>query len=276
MISDVLLHVPAGDAADPGVDYGLSLAGAFNSHVTGVAFALEPQIPPAYFGALPADFLAASRGEAEKSAAAGLARMKQAAEGASLKFETHVAATTIDGAADAFGQLGRTHDLTVLTQPNPDRPGPEHVLLEAALFESGRGVLVVPYIQKTPMKLDRIIIAWDGGRAATRAVAEARPFLAKAGKVQVLVVEKGKPDPKGLPGSELAKHLARHNLKVELRRAVAVGQDVDGTILNEIADSQADLAIMGGYGHSRLREFVLGGVTRGMIQSMTAPVLMAH
>src|SRR5690606_18538496 len=168
-------------------------------------------------------------------------------------------------------------DLTVVGQPNPDRPGSQNVFLEAALFESGRAVLVVPYIQTKPAAFNRVMVAWDGGRAATRAISEARPLLAKAKQVEVLVVETGKPDPMQVLGADLARHLARHQLKVDLRNVVVSSkQDIDSTILNEVTNSDIDLVVMGGYGHSRLREFVLGGVTRGIIESMTAPVLMAH
>jgi nucleotide-binding universal stress UspA family protein len=151
------------------------------------------------------------------------------------------------------------------------------MFLESVLFDSGRSVLIVPYIQKKPVELNRVMIAWDGGRSATRAIAEARPLLAKAKQVEVLVVETGKPDTGQIPGSDLARHLARHKLKVELRHvSVSSKHEIDETILNEVTNSDIDLVVMGGYGHSRLREFVLGGVTRSIIQTMTAPVLMAH
>jgi nucleotide-binding universal stress UspA family protein len=277
MISDILIHVPTGKQPDAGVDYGLSVGRAFNAHVTGLAFALEPLVAPMYFGAVPGEIFADFRRDAEQAAAEAAARFQRAAEGAGCTADTSTVVTTIDGAAATFGRLARVYDLTVLTQPNPDKVGPEPALLEAALFESGRGLLVVPYVHRKPIEFDRVLIAWDGGRPAARAVAEARPFLAKAKQVEVLVVETGKPDPKAVPGADLARHLARHNLKIELRRSVVSSDtDIDATILNEISDSDVDLVVMGGYGHTRLREFVLGGVTRGIIEAMTAPVLMAH
>jgi nucleotide-binding universal stress UspA family protein len=265
MIADILIHVPAVAGADPGIDYGLSVARAFSAHATGIAFALEPQVAPTYFGAVPGEYVVQIREESERLAAEALRRFMRAADGSGVPAETRTATTTIDGAADVFGR------------PDTDRPGPEAALLEAALFESGRPLLIVPYVQKKSVEFDRVLIAWDGGRPAARAVAAAEPFLARAKQVEILVVESGKADLKAVPGADLARHLARHKLKVELRRAVVgSGQDVDATILNEIADSEVDLVVMGGYGHSRLREFVLGGTTRGIIGAMTAPVLMAH
>jgi nucleotide-binding universal stress UspA family protein len=255
----------------------LSVAKKLGASATGVTFALEPIVPPSFFGAAPVDYIVESRAIAEKAATEAAAKFSKLASGENVSAETRIATASVDGAADAFGRLSRIFDLSILTQPNPDRAGPESILIESALFESGRAVLVVPYIQKKPMELNRVMVAWDGGRAATRALSEARPLLEKAKQIEILVVETGKPDETQIPGADLARHLARHKLKVELRRVLAPSKgEIDSTILNEITDSGIDLVVMGGYGHSRIREFVLGGVTRGILESMTAPVLMAH
>src|SRR5262249_32763384 len=139
---------------------------------------------------------------------------------------------------------------------------------------SGRPVLVVPYIQKGPLKLDRVLVAWDGSRNAARAIADAMPLLAKAKTVEVVIVGKGKSDE--IPGADIAQHLARHDLKVELKRIVSPESDIASTLLSHIADTAADFIVMGGYGHSRLREFIYGGVTRSILSSMTVPALMSH
>jgi nucleotide-binding universal stress UspA family protein len=121
-----------------------------------------------------------------------------------------------------------------------------------------------------------VMVCWDGSRSAARAVGDALPFLLRAEKVEVVLVasEPGKSDE--IPGADIAHHLARHGLKVELKRIVAVDVDVTNTLLSHAADVGSDLLVMGGYGHSRLREFVLGGVTRGILASMTLPTLMSH
>jgi nucleotide-binding universal stress UspA family protein len=276
MLTEILINVPTGEQ-EPAVNYGLSLAKAFGAHATGVSFGIESLVVPSYFGAIPGEVVAQIRQESEDAARSAADRFMKAAKAAGVDADVRPMTATIDRAMDSFGRLARLHDLTVVGQPNPDRPGPQADFLEAALFESGRAVLIVPYIQKKPMELNRVMIAWDGGRAATRALAEARPLLAKAKLVEVLVVETGKPDSGQIPAADLARHLARHKLKVELRRVLASSKnEIDETILNEVSNAGVDLVVMGGYGHSRLREFVLGGTTRSMIQSMTAPVLMAH
>lgn len=277
MLTDVLINVPATEESDPSVGYGLSLAKAFGAHATGIAFGLEPLVASTYFGAVPGEFMIDLRVAAEKAAKDAADGFLKSAKAAGVDADSRAMTATVDGATDVFGRLARLYDVTVVGQPTPDRPGAQTLFLESALFDSGRSVLIVPYIQKKPAEFNRIMIAWDGGRAATRAIAEARPLLAKAKQVELLVVETGKPDSGQIPGADLAHHLARHKLKVELRHvAVSSKLDVDATILNEITNSDIDLVVMGGYGHSRLREFVLGGVTRGIIASMTAPVLMAH
>ena len=144
------------------------------------------------------------------------------------------------------------------------------------LFDSGRPVIFVPFIQKAGLKLDRVMVCWDGSRAATRAIADSLPFLQKAKQVEVVMVAGGKPKSDEIAGADLGQHLARHGLKVDVKRITSPDIDVPSTILSYAADSSADMIVMGGYGHSRLREFVLGGVTRGILETMTVPVLMSH
>jgi nucleotide-binding universal stress UspA family protein len=153
---------------------------------------------------------------------------------------------------------------------------PDEVINEGVLFESGRPVIFVPFIHKGAMKLDRMMVCWDGSRAATRAIADAMPLLKKAKQIEVVIIsdKPGKEDE--LSGADLGQHLARHGLKVEVNRIISPDIDVPSTILSHAADSFADMIVMGGYGHSRMREFVLGGATRGLLESMTVPVLMSH
>jgi nucleotide-binding universal stress UspA family protein len=126
------------------------------------------------------------------------------------------------------------------------------------------------------MKLDHAMICWDGGRAAARAVADSMPLLKKAKQVEIVVISDKPARQDEVPGADLGQHLARHGLKVTVKRITSPDIDVPSTILSYAADSSADMIVMGGYGHSRLREFVLGGATRGLLESMTVPVLMSH
>lgn len=150
------------------------------------------------------------------------------------------------------------------------------MIVEGALFGSGRPVIVVPYIQRKGLKLDRVVVCWDGSRAAARATGDAMPFLTRAKKISVVTVGAAPAKSEDVPGADIAQHLARHGRNVEVQRLVVADIDTTSAILSYVADAGADLIVMGGYGHSRLREFVLGGVTRGILGSMTVPVLMSH
>ena len=150
------------------------------------------------------------------------------------------------------------------------------MIVEGALFESGRPVIVVPYIQTAPFNLDRIMICWDGRRAAVRAVADTMPLLALAGRTEVVIVADVAEKDDELDGIDIVQHLARRGVDVKVNRIIREDMEVADVLLSYAADNGADLIVMGGYGHSRLREFILGGVTRSMLSSMTVPVLMSH
>ena len=151
-------------------------------------------------------------------------------------------------------------------------------LIEGLLFESGRPVKLVPYIQRDGLKLDRVVCCWDGSRQAARAINDAMPFLTRAGAVDIFIVtnEKTRNGQREIHGMRMGKHLAAHDVKVEVKTTVAPDIDVASAILAYVADSAATMIVMGAYGHSRTREFILGGATRGILQSMTVPVLMSH
>jgi nucleotide-binding universal stress UspA family protein len=136
--------------------------------------------------------------------------------------------------------------------------------------------LIVPYIQRGGLTLDRVLVCWDGSRNAARAVGDAMPFIIRAKATEIVIVTNEDAKSDEMPGADIAHHLARHGADVEVKRIVSTETDVAGTILSHAADVSADFLVMGGYGHSRLREFVLGGATRGILAAMTLPTLMSH
>jgi nucleotide-binding universal stress UspA family protein len=275
MIKDILVNLSLGDR-DPAGVYAVSMAEAFGAHVLGVAFAYEAAIPVGAMGGIPQEYIDAQRAESEKSAGQAVARFAKAAQRAGISSETRVVNTSLSGASDHLARIGRRFDIIVLGQPTHEQPMPGKLIDEGVLFESGRPVIFVPFIQNAGLKLDRVLVAWDGGRAATRAIADSLPLLAKAKQVEVVVIGNKPPKSDEMPGADLGQHLARHGLKVEVKRITATDIDVASTLLSYAADSSADFIVMGGYGHSRLREFVLGGATRGILEAMTVPVLMSH
>jgi nucleotide-binding universal stress UspA family protein len=276
MIKDLIVNVTVGESRDVAGPYAISIAETFEAHVGAVAFSYEPVIPPTVMGGIPASLIDAQRADNEKAATGALAQFDSAAKRAGVSFESRIVSASLAGAADTFGALARRFDLSVIAQAEPDKIAPEELIAEGALFGSGRPMVVVPYIQKTGVKLNRVMVAWDASRNAARAVADAMPFLAKAGSIDVVIVASERPKSDEVAGADIGHHLARHGLKVDVKRIVATDTDVANTILSHAADSSADFIVMGGYGHSRLREFVLGGATRGILSSMTVPVLMSH
>jgi nucleotide-binding universal stress UspA family protein len=227
-------------------------------------------------GGIPPEVIESQREESNKKVRTAITRFEQLAKRTGISFETRTISASISGAADEIGRIGRRFDLVIVGQPQRSDSLPDDVVDEGVLFESGRPVVFVPFIQKSGMKLDRIMVCWDGGRAAARAIADAIPFLKNAKQVEIVIISDKPGRNDELPGADLGQHLARHGLKVDVKRITSPDIDVPSTILSYAADSSADLIVMGGYGHSRLREFVLGGATRGLLEAMTVPVLMSH
>ena len=175
----------------------------------------------------------------------------------------------------------RYADLVIVGQE--DRTDPETTpargFVESVVLAGGRPVLILPYAGKLPRSFDNILLAWDGGREAARAAADAMPLLCAAKAVHVMHVNRGdRTDALGpIPGLDIGLFFARHGVHVEVTpergaNDIAVGDD----LLSRAADMSIDLIVMGGYGHSRVQEWVLGGVTRKLLETMTVPVLMSH
>ena len=277
MMKDILVSLPVGPtSSDAAVDYAISVATCFDAHLAGIALTYEPYVPGSVFNGVAADIVASYRAQIEKAGKAAVAKFEAAARRAGVSAQSHQLKTELAGIDELFAKTARRFDLSVVGQIEPSRDFPEEILPQTALFGSGRPVLVVPYIQKTGMKLDRVLVCWDGSRAAARAIGDAMPFLTRSKSTDVVTITRNEEPRDELPGVDIAQHLARHKLKVDFKRIVAKDQDVASIILSTAADIGSDMIVMGGYGHSRLREFVLGGATRGILAAMTVPVLMSH
>ena len=276
MIKDIVVNLSVGEKPGPACAYAVSLAAAFDAHLAGIAFLYDPIVPISGAGYIPADVIDAQERENEQATRSALNQFNTACARAGVSAEPLTLTASYGGVGEQFGRIARRFDVAIVGQAEPETSAVEEIIAESALFESGRPVIVVPYIQKAPLKLDNVMVCWDGSRSAARAIADAMPLLAKSGRVEVVIVtnERGKQDE--IEGADIGAHLARHGLNVEIKRTALGDIDVADVLLSHAADSGSDLIVMGGYGHSRLREFVLGGVTRSILRSMTAPVLMAH
>lgn len=184
-----------------------------------------------------------------------------------------------DEAGGGIGLQARYSDLIVIGQTSRDEPSPSVLpdFPEYIIMNSGRPVLVIPYAGEFPSISKRPLISWDAGREATRAVTDAIPLLRRAELVQVAIFNpRAYPDAHGeQPGADIALYLARHGIKVEVSTHKTT-TDVGNALLSLAHDLDSDMIVMGGYGHSRFREMIMGGVTRTILESMTIPVLMSH
>jgi len=276
MVKDIVVNLSVREDGGNVGDYAVSVADALGAHIAGIAFLYDPIVPISGTGYIPAEIIDTQVADNQDAAKAAIDRFNAATARTGVSAETVTLSASAAGAGDQFARIARRFDLAIVPQAEPKGGTVEELIAETTLFESGRPMIVVPYIQKSPLKLDLVMVCWDGGRQAARAINDAMPLLAKAGRVEVVIVanEPGKQDE--IEGADIGKHLARHGLKVEVKRITAGKIDIGAALLSHAADNATDFVVMGGYGHSRLRQFILGGVTRSILQSMTAPVLMAH
>ena len=275
MIKDIIVNLSVGRPRDIAGEFAISVATLFQSHLSAIAFAYEPVIGATPFDCVSPNIIENFRAEQKAEASKAQQAFDRHARLAGLSCDSRVVSAGAADAASTFSTLARNYDLSVVAQAQPDDGLPDSLAVQAVLFDSGRPVLIVPYIQSTGIKLDRVMVCWDGSRSAARAIGDALPVLERASQIDVVTVEQTERRNE-LRGAQIAAHLARHKLKVELKPIVAPDSEAANVILSQAADSSCDLIVMGGYGHSRLREFVLGGVTKDMLSTMTVPVLISH
>ncbi len=268
----ILVHVDDQPRRAERLNLAFELTSRFEAHLVAL-FALDAARIPSYAlaeaGPLVREIEARRRGEAARAAEQEFRR----AERPGIK-----APEWRISPQDAFSAVrlsARYADLVILGQPEPDQAA-ARAFAEEVLLSAGRPVLFVPYTGRFRDVGQHVLIAWNASREAARAVSDALPLLARAQSVEIVAFSPDEADHGEIAGADIALFLARHGVKASAARQSAPDIDVGSQILSRIADSNADLLVMGGYGHSRLRELALGGATRTVLESMTVPVLMAH
>ncbi len=273
-MKDLLVHLDVTEKGDNIQDFAISLAAEFGAHLTAAGVVIEIVPPASFMGEFPYDLMLEAAEQARAAARTAFERLRNAAP-ASVTSELVMIDSVAGQAREEFGRLARHFDLSIVGQGGDESGSDDELMAEGALFRSGRPVFVVPWIHKGPAKFGKAMVAWDGGLAAARAVSDALPLLKRAGEVEVVsIAMKGLPSDE-LPGFNITRHLTRHGIAATLKK-LPHADDVGGALLSHAADSSADYIVMGGYGHSRLREFILGGATRTMFKSQTIPVFMSH
>jgi nucleotide-binding universal stress UspA family protein len=283
-IKDIVVHVDGSPRAAPRIRLGANLAARHGARLIGVF------VTPPLIDALQRRFVSVEIPERIlKDISASIAeQQREAVAAAEAEFRKLAAETT--AAAEWRVQEGypagalavnlRYADLAIVGQTPPDQGGieAEEAVPEEVLMGGGGPVMVVPHYGSYAKVGERVAIAWDASPTAARAVRDAMPLLATASKVMVLAVN---PERSGarhgqVPGSDIALHLARHGVKAETEVSHSEEISVGDMVLSRAFDLGADLIVMGAYGHSRLREVLLGGVTRHVLAHMTCPVMMSH
>jgi nucleotide-binding universal stress UspA family protein len=193
---------------------------------------------------------------------------------AGISYAIHPAADVPAEAATSIGTAARLYDLAVVLQPEAKLQTFDNAVPTEVLFQAGGPVLFVPHILRSAFEPKRIGICWDGSRPAARAVRDARLFLARADALVVISINDSAPA--DASAKKLVKHLAREGLPSKLIELPAARSDTQPSILSLAADEDLNMLVMGAYGHSRLQEGILGGVTREMLRTMTVPTLMSH
>ena len=257
------------------LDLALALAAEHHAHLTGL-HVMPPALTPIY-GDMPVPDTVEKmqRLELENAARRAAAIFAERAGRATVSTEWRVAEGDIVRVAS---EHARYADLTVLPQ------GMDLGFASADLARLpqemavgvGRPVLVIPRYGSFPRVGGRVLVAWNGSREATRAVHDALPLLRRAEQVTVLSIDPDADAERRLPGADVSLHLTRHGVTVQAATIAGADVAVGDLLLSYVADHEIDLIVMGAYGHTRLREMVLGGATRTLLRHMTVPVLMSH
>ncbi|WP_018321754.1 universal stress protein [Bradyrhizobium sp. WSM2793] len=278
MYKDILVHIPTERPMRSAIEGSISLAAQVNAHLDAVAIGYVAT-SAAYVmegGAAVAAVFELERERAVERAEAALAVFGIEAANAGISYGCRALGAIPVDAAGSLGEMARLHDLTVVLQPDPAQSSFDNDVPGEILFQAGSPVLFLPYTFHGPFKANRIGICWDGSRLAARAVHDAAPFLARADAIVIITINEAAAVSDEASANGLARHLGRRGLSTRAVGLSATRADIQPTILSLAADEGLDLLVMGGYGHSRLQERVLGGVTRAMLQAMTVPTLMSH
>jgi nucleotide-binding universal stress UspA family protein len=272
MFKDILVVFGENDARAS--SYAVSFARQFNAHVTAACATPTPVLIDFAQGETCFDFALERQAEVDTKAVGQLRDFVTTARELSVRAHAILPDDADWSDADDLPVFARNFDLTIAAQPEP-KDFTARRQINAMLTRSGRPLLLVPYVQSDPANFRNVIVAWDGSRSAARALADALPILKKAVSVEIVTVAIEMDTKISQQSANVVRHLAAYGIKASFM-TIASQIDVGNVLLSHIADMEGSLLVMGGFGHSPLREAAIGGVTRTVLESATVPVFMSH
>jgi len=254
--------------------YGLSLARTAEAHVTVQAASLKLTVTNAFISNFAEGLVAAENRRLDALAHTVAEASQRAAAASGIACTAQAPHLAYPALVKSFTSLVRTHDLTVLDS-EPISLAVDRGLIEAVLTDSGRPLLIVPQGHEA-FAGDRIMVAWDGSAKAARALNDALPFLRAASRVELVSVAGEKDLTHTVPGAEIAPHLARHGIQVNVLSLPVQNGDVAETLRNHAHLTRTDIIVMGAYVHSRLRQMMLGGTTQSLLKNCPVPLFLSY
>lgn len=274
----LLVHVDSDPRSQVRLRLAMALADRFEARITGLFVALMPTFSDPVADASQASLYQRLQAECERAARTARATFDAATAGFDpqrVEWREHIGLPV-----HAVCEQARYHDLVVLGQMPRERQidGLPASFPEDVVCTSARPVLVVPHEGEFDSLGQRVLVGWNASNEATRALTGALPLLRRAAQTTVVTVDPERHrDLLGeQPGADIALYLARHGVEVEVQSRPSFGRDAGEVLVEAAKLQQSDLLVMGLYGHSRLREHILGGASRSVLRDMTMPVLMAH
>jgi nucleotide-binding universal stress UspA family protein len=277
MIRDIMVHLDGSPEDEIRLEHGQAIASAGRVHLIGIFTNLLPDLTvamPMDGGAAAMQVLTELEDKARQDGDANAKRLTERLASLQVPSELRRLDETFGVLSAKVVEQAHCADLFIATRPYGEADSPVWTdLVEAVLFGSGRALLLVPPGRHRQGPIQTVLVAWNGSREAARALREGLPFIEQAARTVVLVVD---PPSDTMPWAEVEGHLARHGVVAEVITAESQDRRVADVILDEARRLSADLVIMGGYGHTRLRELVFGGATRDVLTASESPLLVAH
>lgn len=277
MIQDIMVHLDGSAADEVRLEYGQAIASMWQAHLTGIVTNLLPDLAipmPMDGGAAAIQVLTDLENQARRDGDAAARQLTERLASLQVRSELRRFDETFGALLAKVVNQARCADLFIATRPYGQADTSLWTdLVEAVLFGSGRALLLVPPTRHRLRPIRTVLVAWNGSREAARALREGLDLIERATRTIVLLVD----PPVGTTlEAEVELHLTRHGVIAEVMKTESRGRGIGDVILDEANRLSADLIVMGGYGHARLREQVFGGATRDVLTAAEIPLLMAH